>query len=129
MNQACAALYALLFLFFALGLLIGASIWAPWPPTEPEAKTVPEIANPCQARSQPNHGLYRLYNFLDRVAPLEIQTTIGSNYFVKLESAITALPIMTFFVVGGLALDTKVPLGTFNLMYAAGKTWCGERNL
>jgi hypothetical protein len=37
--------------------------------------------------------------------------------------------VRSFFVEGGSALDADVPLGTFIIKYATGKTWCGDREL
>jgi hypothetical protein len=59
------------------------------------------------------------------VAPLSIITKPGLNYFVKLVAPPDRI-IMTMFIRGGDTLHTKVPLGTFEIRYAAGRKWYGE---
>lgn len=59
------------------------------------------------------------------VAPLLIKTKPGLNYFVKLVAPPDRI-VMTMFIRGGEYFETKVPLGTFEIRYAAGKTWYGE---
>jgi hypothetical protein len=55
-------------------------------------------------------------------------TAVGSNYFVKLED-LSGRPARAFFVQGGSSISNLVPLGTFVLKYATGKSWCGEAEL
>lgn len=61
------------------------------------------------------------------VAPLGIRTSAGSNYYIKLVNH-SGEPQMTFFVRGGQYFETLVPLGTYQLRYASGKTWYGEKH-
>ncbi len=59
------------------------------------------------------------------VAPLEIHTSAGSNYLVKLENSETGQKILDVFIRGGLTVNIKVPLGQYRLKYATGTTWYG----
>jgi hypothetical protein len=77
----------------------------------------------------PAHGVYSVYNFSPRVAPLKINTSGQSNYLVKLEDAITGQPYISFFLYGGVSFETDVPIGEFIFKYASGSTWCGDRDL
>lgn len=83
-----------------------------------------------QAFSQPEqitpyNGEIRSFTNLERVAPLEIQTSTGSNYVLKLKDAYTKESIMTIFVRGGSDIEIKVPLGSYEITYASGDKWYG----
>lgn len=86
------------------------------------APNYPEVA-------LPNSGATQVYSNGERVAPLEIQTSQGANYLVKLVSAQSQQAIMTIFVRGGNTITTKVPLGTYEIRYASGETWYGYEYL
>jgi hypothetical protein len=62
------------------------------------------------------------------VAPLGIKSSAGSNYYVKLVN-LRGQTTMTAFVRGGQYFEMLVPLGTYELRYAAGDTWYGEHLL
>jgi hypothetical protein len=64
------------------------------------------------------------------IAPFEIKTRSGSgHYFVKLVKSGTKRDILTVFVHGGQSVEVKVPLGSYELKYAVGKTWYGPELL
>lgn len=73
----------------------------------------------------PTSGTIRRYTGAEGVAPLEIKTSSGSNYLVKLEDMSTGNNILDVFVRGGSTVNIQVPLGTYRLKYAAGQTWYG----
>lgn len=73
----------------------------------------------------PYNGEIRSFTNLERVAPLEIQTSTGSNYVLKLKDAYTKESIMTIFIRGGNDIEIKVPLGTYEITYASGDKWYG----
>lgn len=73
----------------------------------------------------PSSGTIRRYTSTSAIAPLEIQTSIGSNYLVKLEDIASGNNILDVFVQGGSTVKVEVPLGTYRLKYAAGQTWYG----
>jgi hypothetical protein len=83
----------------------------------------------CASRPQPNQGVYARYDHAPNVAPLTLRTESGSNYFVKIEDAISGRPILSFYVYGGSTLQAEVPAGSFVLKYATGSDWCGEGEL
>lgn len=60
------------------------------------------------------------------VAPLGIKTEYGNDYYVKLVD-MGGRTIMTMYIEGGRYFEGKVPLGTFEMRYAAGKTWYGTK--
>lgn len=91
-----------------------------------------EALNPvpaCIVHAAPRQGVYRWYVDSQDVANFTIKTASGSDYFVKLEDASTAVPVRSFFVRGGSTLSNQVPLGTFILKFATGNSWCNEADL
>lgn len=73
----------------------------------------------------PYNGEIRNYSYLEKVAPLNIKTSYGANYLVKLKGAYNKEPIMTVFIVGGNEITINVPLGSFEITYASGNKWYG----
>ena len=86
-------------------------------------------SSPCAGYPQPSTGLYASYNHSAKVSPLTIKTSSGGQYFIKLEDAVTARPVMAFYMRGGETLEQDVPEGSFILKYAVGEIWCGETAL
>jgi len=77
----------------------------------------------------PLNGALQIYTNSERIAPLEIITSNGSNYLVKLVSTYSQQPIMTVFVRGGNTISIQVPLGTYEIKYASGKKWYGYEHI
>jgi hypothetical protein len=61
-------------------------------------------------------------------APFQIVTRGDHNYFVKLVDSFTGLDAVAVYVPGGRTLDVEVPLGTYEMRYAAGNSWRGEKH-
>lgn len=61
------------------------------------------------------------------VSPLTIKSRRGVDYFVKLVVPFSRNEVMSFYVRGGQPLTVKVPLGTYELKYAAGSKWYGQK--
>lgn len=97
--------------------------------THPPIATNPATLVTCVIQKPPPQGEFESSDFSPRVAPFKINTGAGFNYLVKLESAQNAFTSISFFVYGGVPFETDVPLGTYVLKYAAGKTWCGRKDL
>ena len=51
------------------------------------------------------------------------------HYFVTLADWETGAPVQTIFVRSGQTVSVDVPLGSYELRYAAGETWLGEDKL
>lgn len=87
-------------------------------------------ADACIGRPQPRQGIYKWYGraWGDDIANFTIKTAAGSNYFVKLVD-LSGRPARSYFVHGGSTISYKVPLGTFVLKYASGRSWCSEAEL
>ena len=99
-------------------------------PDTPEInRTAPVYFNE-PALSLPVNGSVVKYHSLEAIAPLEIKTRSGSgNYYVKLVTAYTNKMVLTVFVREGCSVEIDVPLGSYQLKYAVGKTWYGTEHL
>ncbi len=78
--------------------------------------------------TMPRSGAEQIYTTDERIAPLKIETSGGTNYLVKLVSAYSKDPVMTIFIQGGNTISTEVPLGTYEVKYALGKKWYGYKH-
>ena len=99
---------------------------APTPPPTTPAMT--SRAKPV-VTSPPRHGEVMMFTRKPRMAPLEIQTSPGSHYLLKLTDAQSGQKVMTVFVRGGQPLRLHVPLGDYVFKYATGNTWHGYQGL
>lgn len=84
--------------------------------------TGPELVPPAS-------GEVQLYTTMNGVAPLQIRSSSGSNYLVKLADATTGQPVLSVFVRGGQTEEIDVPLGTYVVKYASGDRWYGYTHL
>jgi hypothetical protein len=77
-------------------------------------------------------GILRVYD-TSEPSPVLTKWTInagnGADYFVKIVDAQTDLPKASYFVHGGSASTTDVPIGAFVVKHASRRRWCGERQL
>jgi hypothetical protein len=82
-----------------------------------------------QAMARPLPGI--LSNQTGRVpqAPLEIISSAGQDYFVKLVDAATGQDAVTAYVYGGQRIEIEIPLGKYRMRYASGSTWRGAAHL
>lgn len=65
-----------------------------------------------------------------QTAPLKVVAPItGGHYVVKLTEVSHHEDATLFFLRAGETLETSVPLGAYNLRYANGDTWYGEKEL
>ena len=91
-----------------------------------------EVAPPVPSypeQALPDDGEVKSFTDQDRIAPFEIKAAAGSNYLVKLADAASNAAVMTIFVRGGSTIRVDVPLGTYELRYAAGEQWYGYEHL
>ena len=97
---------------------------------EPQEAT--EVAPPVPAypeQPMPSDGEVKSFTGQERIAPFEIKAAAGSNYLVKLADAASNAAVMTIFVRGGSTIRVDVPLGNYELKYAAGEQWYGYDHL
>lgn len=92
------------------------------PQNEAEAATwdLPPVALPA-------NGTVTRYHYSEAIAPLTIATRAGGgHYYVKLRTVGTGKVIAAVFVREGQRASIEVPLGTYELSYATGRTWYGS---
>jgi hypothetical protein len=104
-----------------ISLIAGASLYFAWDSVS--------MGLGCSVQPVPPHGLYARYSDYSAAVPLRIESSPGSNYFVKISDAKDDRPVISFFVHGGRDLHARVPIGLFKIKDAAGTRWCGEHNL
>lgn len=92
-------------------------------PVEIHELPTPEVPRPAS-------GLYsqNLYG-QPAIAPLEIRSQSGSDYFVKVTNQYTGEDVSTIYIRGGDTISIEVPLGTYEIKYASGETWYGDQKL
>jgi hypothetical protein len=65
-------------------------------------------------------------NFLESNGPIKIKTRAGSNnYYIKLINLQNNQEILSAFIRSGSTLSAHIPLGVYELKYAAGHNWYG----
>ncbi len=64
-----------------------------------------------------------------RVAPLEIKAPYGAHYYIKMVHALTGRTHLVGFVRGGSTVEFLMPVGEYEMKYAVGTEWYGERHL
>ena len=77
------------------------------------------------AQPLPWNGAIRNQTSASREAPLEIRTSPGNHYLVKLEDVSSKQNVIDVFVHGGNTVKIKVPLGSYLIKYASGEIWYG----
>lgn len=79
----------------------------------------------------PRNGQIVKHSGRRAIAPFRIVTRgTGEYYYVKLvDWRDHGKTVLTVFVRGGEQVDLKVPLGSYELRYATGKTWYGPTHL
>lgn len=104
------------------------------PPPGKSAGTAPagpltweDILTPIPEEPVPTNGFVRTFTLAERVAPFEIKAGYGSHYLLKMVDAYTKKPVLTVFVRSGMTAHIDVPLGTYEVRYAAGDIWYGEQ--
>lgn len=95
------------------------------------AKLTPKkVVVPKKTRPLPYNGKTFYRSHKRAIAPLKIQTgDYGVHYYVKVINAATKRPVRKFFIRNGWKVSVKVPLGSYEVRYATGKKWYGEKLL
>lgn len=93
----------------------------------PPTPQKPAFTQPEQAL--PPHGKITWYSNGDPIAPLEIRSSRGSHYVVKLSDYDSERELLSVFVHGGSTINLDVPLGTYSIKYASGDHWYGSTHL
>ena len=80
------------------------------------------------AQSIPRNGWTRQFVTGPFIAPFEIRADSGTHYLVKLVK-FDGTTVMTVFVRAGATAQVDVPLGIYEVRYAAGTEWYGTEYL
>lgn len=114
----------LIFTIIIIGILAAVAIPKLNKQHEPRVQqaTVAEV-------TMPYTGEVNNFSAEERIAPFNIETSTGVNYFVKLKDVYSNQTVIEFFIRGGDRISTKVPLGTYQIVYASGKKWYGYNHL
>lgn len=101
----------------------------PQGPLTPMRSPTDDLSKIASPLSNPVHGsVYWFKNPEIVVAPFEINSSAGENYFVKFSDADSGADVLGIFVEGGKLVSTKVPAGRYTVKYAAGKNWYGYKD-
>lgn len=105
---------------------IGTASPKPTQPANPTSAQPPRNTFNEPAAPLPAHGAIHRYRNAEAVAPLEVKTSYGGYYFVKLANAATGQDEIELFIHGGRTIEIDIPLGTYTMKYATGQTWYGR---
>lgn len=95
------------------------------PSAEDQNQTRPEEKPNVPPAQLPAHGAILRYHSSRAVAPLEIKTSPGSYYFVKMVD-FNEQPVVEIFIHGGRTIEIEMPLGSYSMKYGSGNTWYGR---
>ncbi len=77
----------------------------------------------------PRSGEVRMFTKKTCIAPFEIKSLSGSHYLLKLVDIFSGSAVLNVFVRSSSNVTIDVPLGTYEIRYAAGETWYGYEKL
>jgi hypothetical protein len=78
----------------------------------------------------PTNGAEKKYDNETDLAPLAIVTSEGTfHHFIKIVDLNNDEVIKTIFIRAGKSIETKMPLGSYEIKYASGEQWYGEKYL
>lgn len=80
-------------------------------------------------QTPPPFGQPRYLTNGERSSRLRITTSAGLNYFVTLTDSSSHAKCLEVFLQGGQDCEIAVPLGNYEIAYAAGTTWYGPIHL
>jgi hypothetical protein len=139
--------WAIILILVVLGIALSAILNNNSPQNQPQ-KTLPETSSvapgpepkmapspnltvkpPLLGKPLPTNGSLKLFTEADCIAPFKIQAGQGNHYLLKLVDANTKASVMTIFIRSGSTIETKVPVGTYEVRYVSGDTWYGYKHL
>jgi len=94
-----------------------------------ESNNFPIVSNATPQQTLPASNVVSYTSNLDRVAPFSVFVNGSDNAFVKVKARNTNETIITLFIRAGDSVETKMPLGEYDLFYARGKKWFGYDHL
>jgi hypothetical protein len=106
-------------------------------PPVPQPAPAPAPAVAPEEQSFPQDGTIYGYGVTDDlanqpspgIALFTIRTVSDDKFFVKMIDVATGRPVLAFCASANSVVTIKVPLGSYFIRYATGKTWYGIANL
>lgn len=98
-------------------------------PPPPQRQSLPLTPIPPFVMCVPvdvSSGAKKLYTHRRAVAPLSLRTPPDGNFVFRLVKEGTNKYLMSIYMTGGDTKEFKVPLGTYSIYVARGRTWCGH---
>lgn len=89
------------------------------------SSVAPQSADSETAR----HGLMWNKTGLPAVFPLQVRSTSGAEFFMRLSDADTGAPALAGYIEGGRFFKVLVPPGVYTVQFATGPMWQGEQDL
>ena len=77
----------------------------------------------------PPNGDLRMYGSGERLGSLEIKTSEGAHFLIKLVNPASSETVAELFVHADSIIKVRVPLGSYELRYATGESWHGRQQL
>lgn len=119
------------FLRLVVFLLLGIGLY--WLFAEPDASSTTRTASDVASApstlpppvGRPEPGVISNWTGRAPQAPLEIITSPGSDYYVKLVEVETGYDAVAIYVHGGRRIEVSVPIGEYRMRYASGQVWRG----
>lgn len=112
----------------AVSLLVGCESNSNDSYSDPE-EVYQEVLTDAPPAPRPSSGVYdESFGGEEAIAPLEIKTEEGADYYVKLQSVANSDHIMTMYIHGGDTISVEVPLGDYIIKYTSGDTWYGDQD-
>lgn len=92
--------------------------------------SVPQPVKYMPTVAKPPSGLYaQNLNGQQALAPLEIKTDPGVDYYVKVIDVVSDIEAITIYIRGGDTVEVEVPLSSYIIKYASGTEWYGDKEL
>lgn len=86
-------------------------------------KSMPSVPRPLSGTYNEN------FDEQQAIAPLEIRTDAGADYYVKVVNTANDIDTLTIYIRGGETIEVEVPLGNYEIRYASGDNWYGDEEL
>ena len=95
----------------------------------PAQNTVPATTPALIKLARPKDGQRFLTPSFPCLSPLSIKASNSGDCYFVLADHNTGSAIMSFYVRSGSTIELDVPIGTFDIYYACGKSWYGMDSL
>ena len=101
----------------------------PAPEPEPESATAPEAEPTPEPEPRPGNGYVFFSNRDISNCVFKLENNTNYDYYMKFVEVDTGEDVIAFYSRAKSNISVNVPIGNFELRYAAGKEWYGEELL